>query len=155
MADPARARRPPWLVLGLAGLALAALALVLREVALAQRPPEAPVAVAWDRVACAHCRMLVSEPRFAAQAHMRGGAVHYFDDPGCALLWAEARRASLHELWFRDLDSDRWLRRAEVGFVPARPSPMGYGLGARPAAEPGALTPDQALAVVQRSGIAP
>jgi hypothetical protein len=150
-AEPrkATARRRAWPALALGALALAGVALVVREVSLAQRPPQGPVAVAWDREACAHCRMLVSEPRFAAQAHLRGGAVYHFDDPGCALLWAEEHAADLHELWFHDLASERWLRRGEVGFVAAEPTPMGYGLGARPLAEAAAMSPAQALALVR------
>lgn len=144
---PGRGRS--WLAVATGLLALGGLALVGREVWLAQRPTDRPVPVAWDRVACARCRMLVSEPRFAAQAHMRGGAVHHFDDPGCALLWADDNQAELHELWFRDLVSDQWLRRGEVGFVAAEPTPMGYGLGARPLSEPEAMPPAQALALAR------
>jgi len=146
---PKSARGRPWLALALSVLALGGLGLVLREVSLAQHPPEGPVPVAWDQVTCAHCRMLVSEPRFAAQAHMQGGAVHHFDDPGCALLWADGNAGGLHELWFRDLASERWLRRGEVGFVAAEPTPMGYGLGARPLAEAKAMSPAQALTLAR------
>jgi copper chaperone NosL len=147
-AEPARGRRPPWRSLALGALALVGLAALVRGVLLAQRPPEGPQPVAWDRVACARCGMLVSDPRFAAQAHTRGGAVLDFDDPGCALLWAHEHEADLHALWFHDLEAERWLRRGEAGFVPAQPTPMGYGLGARPRGSDGALTPDEALAFV-------
>jgi len=148
-ARSASARGRPWLALAAGALALVGLGLVLREVSLAQRPPQGPVPVPWDRVACAHCRMLVSEPRFAAQAHLRGGAVHHFDDPGCALLWAEEHADALHELWFRDSASERWLRRGEAGFVAAEPTPMGYGLAARPLSDAAAMSSTRALALAR------
>lgn len=144
-SEPSAAAPRPWLALAVGAVAVAGVAWVLREVSLAQRPPDAPVPVAWDQEACAHCRMLVSEQRFAAQAHMLGGVVHHFDDPGCALLWAQEHPSDLHELWFHDSESQSWLRRADVGFVPLEPSPMGYGLGARPRNEAGAISPEQAL----------
>jgi hypothetical protein len=153
-ADPGPTPRPSrrWIGALAGALALAGVALVVRGVVLAQRPPEGPEPVAWDRVACARCRMLVSEPRFAAQAHTHGGAVLHFDDPGCALLWTHEHAADVHELWLRDAGSERWLRRGEAGFVATGPTPMGYGLGARPRSVANALLPEEALAQVMRSG---
>lgn len=97
---------------------------------LAQRSPQGPVPVAWDRTACARCRMLVSEPRFAAQLHSPSGEVFHFDDPGCLLLFERERAEPARAAWFHHLDEDRWVRAETVVFVSASPTPMGYGLGA-------------------------
>lgn len=102
-------------------------------------PPEGPVAPVWDRTVCARCGMLVSDPAWAAQLHAPDGAVLHFDDPGCLLLHRAERGSPAHALWFHHLREERWLSGPDVGFVPAGPSPMGYGLGAVDADTPGAL----------------
>lgn len=114
--------------------------LVLQERAL----PDAPAPVAWDRVRCARCRMLVGEPAFAAQLHTRGGAVLHFDDPGCLLLHVHQQRPEIHRTWFHHLDEDRWISGDAVRFVAAGPTPMGYGLGAADAGASPSLSQDAA-----------
>ena len=44
-----------------------------------------PAPIAFDREPCAHCRMLISDPAFAAQLENADGEVASFDDPGCLL----------------------------------------------------------------------
>lgn len=141
-----------------AGVALAVIVagtfawLVLR----AQELPEGPAPVAWDKTACAHCRMHVGEPGFAAQLQLNDGRVLDFDDPGCLVKWLDAhpqdaRDDAIHGTWFHHRSEDRWLSRAEAGFVEAVPSPMGFGLAAVDLASPGALTWPEAAARVRGS----
>jgi copper chaperone NosL len=115
----------------------------------AAAPPSGPVEVPWDRVSCAHCRMLVSDPRYAGQLHTPAGEVLFFDDPGCLLLHG-AGRESARAVFFRDSRAERWLAAAEVGFVRVPETPMGYGFAAVARdAEPGALSPAEALAALE------
>ncbi len=92
--------------------------------------PTGPVAIVWDREACAHCRMHVGEPGFAAQVQLQDGSVLNFDDPGCLLSWLDKDPPPLHAVYFHHQREDRWLSREQVGFVPAQHTPMGFGLGA-------------------------
>jgi len=126
---PERARR-----LRLAALAALALALP------ACGPPEGPQPIAWDREPCAHCRMLISEPAFAAQLHLSDGAVESFDDPGCLFARLEARPARVHALWFHHLREDRWLPGDGVAFERVAPTPMDFGFGAVDPGTPEALS---------------
>jgi copper chaperone NosL len=146
---PAEARRRPWL----AALAAVVLGLALFRLAA---PPSGPVEPAWDRVACAHCRMLVSDPAFAAQLHDAAGEVRFFDDPGCLLLFrAEAPDPSARA-WFHDSRGERWLAEAEVGFVRVDETPMAHGLAAVMRAEtPGELAPAAARAARAAADPAP
>lgn len=131
MAEGVGRRVATGLLLGtLAGAALAGVFL------LAQRPPAGPVPVAWDQTPCTRCRMLVSEPRFAAQLRTDAGVL-FFDDPGCLLLWDHEHPGQARATYFHHLDEDRWVDGDEVAFVPVTPTPMGYGLGARDAAQGG------------------
>lgn len=118
-------------VLALIGLALA--------VVWAQAPPSGPQPVAWSHTACARCRMLVGEPGYAAQLHTADGQVHHFDDPGCLLLFEQELAEAPREVWLHHREHDRWLAREQVAFADADATPMGYGLAAVDANEPGAL----------------
>ena len=102
-------------------------------------PPEGPQAIAWDREPCAHCRMLISEPGFAAQLQLEDGSVESFDDPGCLFARLEARPAPVHALWFHHLSEDRWLPGDGVAFVRVAPTPMDFGFGAVDPGTHGAL----------------
>lgn len=145
-AAPERRGRWAWLaaVLGLGFLAAAGL--VLFRLAA---PSSGPVDVPWDRVGCAHCRMLVSDARFAGQLHTRAGEVLFFDDPGCLLLH-RAGRDDPGTAFFHDSRAERWLSEEQVGFVPAAETPMDYGFAAvERAAVPTALSAAQALAAIR------
>lgn len=111
--------------------------------ARAQRLPHGVVSVAWDKAACAHCRMHVGEPAFAAQLQLTSGAVHDFDDPGCLFAWLEAHPrdaadGAVHAIYFRHHSEDRWLERSAAGFVHVSPTPMGFGIGVVDATAAGA-----------------
>ena len=115
----------------------------------AAAPPSGPVEVPWDRVSCARCRMLVSDPRFAVQIHDATGIVHFFDDPGCALLYRGEPPGDAR-LYFRDARGSGWLSEAEVAFERVPESPMAYGFAAVLRGEPeSALTPAQVFALLE------
>ena len=125
-------RRWPWLLL----LPLLVLAVLIYR---AQRLPEGPQPIVWDREACAHCHMHIGEPRFAAQLQTREGQVLNFDDPGCLLRYEAEQRPARRAAYFHDVNADRWLDAAQVAFLPTEGSPMSYDLGAVPRGTPGAL----------------
>jgi copper chaperone NosL len=107
--------------------------------ACGSRLPDGPAPVAWDRQPCAHCRMLVGEPAYAAQLITTDGDVVYFDDPGCLMRYQDERRPAIHRLWFHDSAGGGWLGGDAVGFVAGAATPMGYGLAAVPRATAGAI----------------
>ena len=99
-----------------------------------------PIEVVFDHVACAHCAMLVSEPRFAAQLATADGDRHVFDDPACLFRFVGERHPSLGGVWFHDRDTTEWLPWTGVGFVPATGAPMDGGWAAVPAGTAGAVS---------------
>ncbi len=106
--------------------------------------PEGPVPVVWDGEVCAHCKMHVGDPRFAAQLQTTEGDTLNFDDPGCLFDYLRSHEVSVHALYFRNYDGDAWLTESEVGFLPVGNSPMGYGIRAVPKETPEAQDSDWA-----------
>lgn len=122
-----------WLPLLVLGGVVAALVVA---VVVSGRPPDGPVAADWDGTRCARCGMLVSEPAFAAQLHLKDGSVLHFDDPGCLLLeLEEVEPGRRHAVWLHHVEHDEWLRLDQAAFTEVPHSPMGYGLGAVAAGE--------------------
>ncbi len=110
--------------------------------------PEGPRAIVWDREPCTHCHMLISDPAFAAQLESKDGDLPAFDDPGCLLAYLSRHRDRIGRIWFHHLKEDRWIPGDRVAFVRVPRSPMGYDLGAVDAGTAGALSLEQAEALV-------
>jgi len=122
--------------------ALVAVAVSLVLAACDRRATWPPAAVDADlgHDACASCRMIVSDARFAAQYHERGGPVEFFDDLGCLLAAHAGESCDAQATFVRSFDDTCWLRGDEAYVVRAAAftSPMGFGFAAfatRPAAE--------------------
>ena len=116
----------------LAGLIAAGLLAGCRPVDLS-RPPT----VRFGEEACASCRMIISDDRFAAALVTATGDVLKFDDIGC-LIQQEAGRARPEvAYWVRGSQGQGWLNAREATFLhaPGVASPMGYGLAALPAGQ--------------------
>jgi copper chaperone NosL len=109
-------------------LVIALVAIVVTTVRRGGAIPDGPVPVVWNRESCAHCRMAIGEPRFAAQLITRDGAVESFDDVGCLLRYLDERQPAVHRLWFHHPRDDRWLAVDEVGFATGATTPMGWGV---------------------------
>jgi copper chaperone NosL len=101
--------------------------------------PDEVQPIAWNAEACAHCKMLIGDPAYAAQIITDDGDVLSFDDPGCAARYLRERAPHVHRAWFHAGRGDRWIPLAEVGFVPAQGSPMGSNMIAVPRTTPGAV----------------
>ena len=115
-----------------------------------------PRPIAYDRDACAFCRMTVSDPRYGAELVSAHGKVYTFDSVECLASYYLANRAATRSLWVTNADRPgelvpaekarfhRAAARAEGG------SPMGLGLSASSA---GSLGWDEVLSLVAREGL--
>ena len=59
----------------------------------------------YDTDACDHCRMTISDARFAAQLVTRTGKIHRFDDPACLASFVAAEKVEagdVHGIWLND-----------------------------------------------------
>ncbi len=117
----------PWLLLGMVSLLVTG---VLVFSFWGGTPASGPVDAVWDKSACAHCRMHLGEPAFAAQLQLADGQVHFYDDPGCLFQHMAELDGETQAIYFRHLREDRWIHQSAVAFVRVKTSPMGFGLGA-------------------------
>ena len=108
------------------------LTLVVPIIALAcSRGPPAPSPVDPRNDACASCRMLVSDPRTAAQLVSPGEEPLFFDDLGCLSRYLRehpARRGAI--AYVADHLTGQWVPASEAVYVlqPAASTPMGSHL---------------------------
>lgn len=96
---------------------------------------EGPEDIHYGRDVCEICRMIISDPRFAAE--VRGGPHHKifkFDDIGDAIHWLEMqpwKDDPAVEVWVRDYPTgERWLDARKAYYQSGVISPMDYGFGA-------------------------
>jgi copper chaperone NosL len=99
----------------------------------ATRPPT----VRFGEEACAFCRMIISDERFAAARVSTSGEVLKFDDVGCLLRHEADDPQPAAAYWVHNFRGPDWLNAREAVYVPSGrvASPMGYGLVAVPNAQ--------------------
>ena len=119
------------------------------------RPETGPVEIHWNRDACAHCNMGISEPRHAAQIRLPGQRrAALFDDPGCALIWLDQQprdRTAGAAIWVRSPDGEGWSDARSTRFVNGAKTPMDYGFVSTAGAPPGSLTLDEVWLRLERA----
>jgi len=106
------------------GLLVAALS------AVACKPSDVATDPVWGKEPCAHCKMLVSDKRYAAQVIDETGEHRWFDDIGCMVLWMDARKAPVRA-WARESTSGTWVDARSAKYVQGARTPMDFGFEAR------------------------
>lgn len=112
-----------------------------------------PAEVRWDRDSCERCRMVLSDPHFAAEVRYfpegKRSRVAKFDDIGCAALWLDEqpwKNDIKAEIWVADYRSKEWIDARSATYVSRKSTPMEYGLGAQSEPVAGGLDFEQARA---------
>jgi len=126
-------------------LAMRCLALCMLLLAACEDLSE-PAEPVWNKQPCAHCHMLVSDPRYAAQLVTRSRQRLYFDDPGCLAAYLHAHASQVAHAWV--YGASGWLRPESARFRADQSSPMGYGFLTDPSGE-------HDFAAVTRAALAP
>ena len=131
-------------------LLLAVLALL--QTACSGEHETGPVEVRWDQNNCERCRMMISDPHFAAQIRYfpeaKRSMVMKFDDIGCATLWLKDQPWGNDpdtEIWVTDHRSGEWIDARKATYIHKNNSPMGYDLGAQAEIDPDGLKYAEAI----------
>jgi len=143
-------REIPWFRIAGLVLVAAVIAGVICIVRGGRSVPDDVQPIDWNHQACAHCKMLIGDPHFAAQLVTADGEVLSFDDPGCALRYIDEHHPAIHRLWFHHSTAERWLSADEVAFGTGGVTPMGYGLLAVDRGTPGSIDLSTATREVRR-----
>jgi len=108
-------------------------AVVLVGLSACGGPKTGPQAVHYDRDVCEQCRMMISDPHFAAEVRAKDGVLHRFDDIGGAVLWMNAHGGpdAQAEIWVMNMkDGQGWLEARTAYFIAGQTTPMDFGFGA-------------------------
>ena len=94
-----------------------------------------PEDIKYDREVCTYCKMIISDPRFAAEIRQaKGKPIRKFDDIGDAMHWLKLvpwKETPQTEIWVRDMATGKtWLDARKSFYISGRHSPMEYGFGA-------------------------
>ena len=91
-----------------------------------------PPIVRYGEEACAHCRMIISDERFAAALVSQTGETAKFDDVGCLLDYRAVHTGPVKRSWVADYQSMQWLDAPQAAYVQSTklPTPMGFGIAA-------------------------
>ncbi len=107
-------------------------------------PGAGPVAIHFGRDACAHCGMVIDDPRHAAQIRT-ASRVERFDDAGCAMSWQIGHPNDVREFWVTDEHDGTWIDARSARFHLGRRTPMDFGFGAVRGDESGSIDFEAAL----------
>ena len=91
-----------------------------------------PLKVKDNTVQDPQCHMFIVGQDYTVQVITHDNKTHFFDDPGCAILWYEENKINLDSIvmWFYTVDTKKWKKLKDVYFSISDPTPMHYGFGA-------------------------
>ena len=98
-------------------------------------PDTGPVEIRYGREVGEFCKMIISDPRYAAELRKaKGEKVYKFDDIGDAIHWLKQvkwKETGEMEFWVRDMKTGKkWLDARKVYYLGGQHTPMEYGFGA-------------------------
>jgi len=113
-------------------LAAWALTAVVGLAGCGSRQAAGPPVIRYGEAACAECRMLISEERFAAAARSVGGETAVFDDIGCLIRHVARWHAPPSHVWVHAYETGAWVDGRHAWYVRSNAlmTPMGSGIAA-------------------------
>ncbi len=111
--------------------AVVALVLVAMLAACGGDDPDQPPEISYGRDVCDSCRMIISEPRFAAAYRASDGTVRRFDDLGDMVTYGlDTAELDGARAWVHDYETEEWIEAPEAIYVLAAglETPMSRGV---------------------------
>jgi len=91
-----------------------------------------PLEFKANKIQCPQCNMFLVHKEHTAQAITTDNKTHFFDDPGCLVLWVEENHKDTDTdivKWVYALDSKKWIKATEAFYSIDDKTPMHYGFG--------------------------
>lgn len=81
---------------------------------------------------CPQCHMYLVGTKHTAQIITKDHKTHFFDDPGCAILWLKAQKIEPQDVtfWVYSNDTKRYIDAQKAHYTFLETTPMMYGFGA-------------------------
>ncbi len=91
-----------------------------------------PLEIKDNTIQCPICNMYIVGKDYTAQAVTSEGKTHFFDDPGCLVLWIEQNAKDDKNLvsWVYTVDSKKWIKLDTAFFSIDDDTPMHHRFGA-------------------------
>jgi copper chaperone NosL len=85
-----------------------------------------------NKIQCPQCHMYLVGKKYTAQAIDIHHKTHFFDDPGCLILWARDNNIDINTLtlWVYTLDTKKYIDMRKAFYSINDKTPMEYGFGA-------------------------
>lgn len=86
-----------------------------------------------NTIQCPQCNMFLVGKEHTAEAITPDNKTHFFDDPGCLVLWIEENHKNQDKeivKWVYTLDSKKWVNALQAHYSINDKTPMEYGFGA-------------------------
>jgi len=85
-----------------------------------------------NTVQCPQCYMYLVGKKHTAQAIDEADKTHFFDDPGCLILWTRDQKIRIERLtlWVYSMDSGQWIDMKKAFFDIKELTPMEHGFAA-------------------------
>lgn len=93
--------------------------------AACSEPLDKPVDPVWGKQPCAHCAMLVEDPRTAAEVVTADKKRLFFDDVGCMVVFANEQAVAPLHMWVHA--ESGWADARTARYAPGASTPMDYG----------------------------
>ncbi|MGB4864113.1 MAG: nitrous oxide reductase accessory protein NosL [Tepidiformaceae bacterium] len=119
--------------LGVGAATLAGGGMLIALLPDSEKKTEGPPEIAYGSDSCAHCRMIISDARFAAGWRDASADETHFDDIGCMVNHArEHPPAQPVQFWVHNYNTEEWLDASLASFIidPSIKTPMSYGIAA-------------------------
>lgn len=125
-------RRRFLVLAGVAGATAGTLALGVSALPGDDGPKSGPPRIRYGEDSCAHCRMVISDARFAAAWRDGNGREEVFDDIGCMVAYQREHHPDAATMYVHDIDDEGWLEANDATFVIAHAitTPMATGIAA-------------------------
>jgi len=113
-----------------------------RDITQINNHEQKPLEFKDNTVQCPQCYMYLVGKKHTAQAIDEAHKTHFFDDPGCLILWARDQKKELKTLtlWVFAMDSEKWIDMKKAYYDIKEITPMEYGFAAYESSKEGFIT---------------
>ena len=92
-----------------------------------------PIKITPNKMQDPQCHMYLSKDQFSIEVITNDLKTHFFDDPGCSILWMKSQKIDPKSVttWAYSMDSKKWIDEKKAFYsISDFETPMHYGFGA-------------------------